>query len=66
MMLMYPDYNQAPYVVELSIKRNLNPEEHFKFGVALRELKQQGFLIIGSGASAHGGFGSPTSLKKSE
>lgn len=36
-------------------------------GVALRDLKNQGFLIIGSGASVHGGFfqpeGTPRSLQ---
>lgn len=43
----------------------MNVEEHFNFGKALRELKNLDFLIIGSGASSHGGFGQPSSLKKS-
>lgn len=28
-------------------------------GKALRQLKKNGFLILGSGASIHGGFGNP-------
>lgn len=64
MMLMY-ESEKAPPVIELSIKRNLNVEEHFNFGKAFRELKRNGYLIVGSGASAHGGFGQSSSLKKS-
>lgn len=38
MIIMYEN-TKAPPVIELSIKRNLNAEEHFNFGKALRELK---------------------------
>lgn len=65
-MIMYENDADAPPVIELSIKRNLNVEDHFNFGKALRDLKNEGFLIIGSGASSHGGFGQSSSLQKSE
>jgi len=35
-------------------------------GVAVRELKKNGFLILGSGASAHGGFGRGDSYEQSK
>jgi len=35
-------------------------------GVALRDLKNQGFMIIGSGSSVHGGFQEATSVAKSK
>lgn len=51
---MYPEANIP--VIQISILDSLDPEEHYKMGVALRDLKNQGFLIIGSGSSVHGGF----------
>lgn len=53
--IMYPEANIP--VIQISILESLDPEEHFKMGKALRELKKDGFIIIGSGSSVHGGFG---------
>ena len=57
MMIMYPEADVP--IIQISILKSLNPEAHFRMGVALRGLKEQGFLIIGSGSSCHGGFGQP-------
>jgi 4,5-DOPA dioxygenase extradiol len=37
LMLMYPE-SKIP-VVQISILKSLDPEEHFRMGLALRELK---------------------------
>lgn len=60
LMIMYPKADVP--VIQISILKSLNPEAHFRMGVALRGLKSQGFLILGSGASIHGGFGQPESI----
>ena len=52
---MYPEANIP--VIQISILKSLDSEEHFQMGKALRELKKEGFMIIGSGSSVHGGFG---------
>jgi len=52
---MYPKANIP--VIQISILKSLNPEAHYRLGVAMRDLKNQGYLILGSGASIHGGFG---------
>lgn len=54
-MIMYPEANIP--VIQISLLRSLDPEKHFEMGRALRELKRCGYLILGSGASIHGGFG---------
>lgn len=40
-------------VVELSLKKGLNPQEHLDLGRALAPLRDQNILIIGSGLSYH-------------
>lgn len=40
----------------MSILKSLDPEAHFRMGQAIRGLKKQGYLIIGSGSSVHGGY----------
>jgi 4,5-DOPA dioxygenase extradiol len=54
-MIMYPEANIP--VIQISLLKSLDPEKHFDMGRALRALKNSGYLILGSGASIHGGFG---------
>jgi 4,5-DOPA dioxygenase extradiol len=63
MMGMYPD-GKVP-VIQISILKDLNPEAHFRMGQAVKELKREGFLILGSGSSVHGGFFEGNSTKPS-
>lgn len=58
LVLMYPKA-EVP-VISMSIKANYSPLEHLKIGQALKPLRDEGVLIIGSGLSYHNmrGFGS--------
>ncbi len=49
--LLYPDAD-AP-VVALSINPRLAPEEQYRIGKALRGLRENGVLLIGSGGTVH-------------
>ena len=51
-------------VVPLSLKRDLDPEEHLAAGRALASLRDEGILIVGSGMSYHNmhGFRTPKAL----
>jgi len=40
-------------VLQLSMKKGLDPEEHLRAGAALQTLRDEGVLIIGSGMSFH-------------
>ena len=40
-------------LVQLSLRSGLNPEEHLAIGEALKPLRQEGILIVGSGMSYH-------------
>lgn len=51
MAVMVPDA-EIP-IVQLSMKRGYDSEEHIKMGAALAPLRDEGILIIGSGLSYH-------------
>ena len=40
-------------VVQLSLNASLDPKLHLKIGRALRELRQEGVLLLGSGSTFH-------------
>ena len=56
MMLMWPKADVP--IVCLSLLTNADPAQHFELGRALRPLRDEGVLILGSGSSYHnmGGF----------
>eukprot|EP01120_Amphizonella_sp_Union-15-10_P017511 TRINITY_DN9744_c0_g1_i1.p1 TRINITY_DN9744_c0_g1~~TRINITY_DN9744_c0_g1_i1.p1 ORF type:complete len:280 (-),score=60.34 TRINITY_DN9744_c0_g1_i1:122-910(-) len=49
--LMYPD-GDVP-VVQVSLRKDLDPEFHMKLGKILSPLSKRGILILGSGSSTH-------------
>lgn len=51
LMIMYPSATIP--CLQLSLINNLDPAEHIQLGKALRELREENILIIGSGASFH-------------
>lgn len=65
LMLMYP--NADVPVVMLSMKSGYDPAAHIKLGEALKPLRDEGVLIIGSGLTYHNmrGFGHQESYQPS-
>ncbi len=51
LMLMYPEANIP--CLQLSLQHNLDPKDHINIGKALKKLRRENILIIGSGASFH-------------
>lgn len=48
---MYPEADIP--VVQLSLDKNLSAKQHYEIGKALRSLRDEGFMIIGSGNVVH-------------
>lgn len=51
LMLMYPQADIP--VLQLSLKRGLDPGQHWLAGTALHSLRAEGVLVVGSGMSFH-------------
>ena len=64
--LMFPEANIP--VIQLSLRKDLDPTAHLQVGRALEALRDEGVLIVGSGMSFHNmrGYGDPRYTPLSE
>lgn len=64
--LMYPQADVP--IVSMSLRSNYNPADHLRVGQALKPLRDEGVLILGSGLSYHNmrGFGTAAAGPVSE
>ncbi|MEN6574550.1 DODA-type extradiol aromatic ring-opening family dioxygenase [Methanobacterium aggregans] len=51
LMLMFP--NADIPIIQLSIQNHLNPFRHLELGRAIKDLRNEGVLIVGSGGAVH-------------
>ncbi len=49
--LLYPEANIP--VVQVSVNPKLSPQEQYKIGQSIKELGEEGIMVIGSGATVH-------------
>lgn len=61
--VMYPEADVP--IVAMSVRHDLDPTAHLELGRALRPLRDEGVLIVGSGSSFHNfaAFGSPRAVE---
>jgi aromatic ring-opening dioxygenase catalytic subunit (LigB family) len=50
---MFPDSSLCPPTAIISMNTRYDPHYHIKVGASLRQLRKEGYLIIGSGGAVH-------------
>lgn len=50
---MYPDYHDSPPMTIISVNGRYDPYFHLKVGLALRQLRNENILLIGTGGGVH-------------
>lgn len=60
LMIIYPKADIP--VIQISLLNSMDPQKHYRLGQALAELRSEGFMILGSGATFHN-FSTPNPQK---